>query len=202
MTGLDYYGRRALLGFSAEDLGTIFKAGGEIAQGAMTMKEKADAEAKAKSDEAERVRAAVAADVEAVAAAARAAISKKPDDDEDAKSLVAAADSAAADLSPEGARMRVDAARKASSAAAAAARAKPKDVMAVAMARAWTGALAKISAPRALAPASGTSKPVASDGGRSWWTEKVADAVPVPRWGALGALALLVGGGLALRSRG
>ena len=190
--GLEYLGADDLdyVGF---DYGALFQAAGGLVQGGVNIYEQNQAEGKATKEGASKLDAAIAADRDAANAAAKADVSAqlksktaKADVDAAAKA-VAKADSAGADLSPDGSAARAAAAEKMLATMQKNAKAKPKDGYQAALLKAWTATVDRIHG-NVAADAGGKGKH--DENQESWLQSRVLG--PVPGYGVLvGGFALV-----------
>jgi len=203
MDGLEYLGCDGEIGLDF-GYGTLFKAAGGIAEGAIASKEQDDAKAKLDADEQKSLNTAVAADIAASNAAAQAAVSAKlrsssaSIDAQAAQLASAAQDKAGAGLSSAASDKRAAAADKALNDAVHNAQAAPKDGYKAALVQAWTATANKAHNGSITTMDSGSGKKGGKGGGESFWTRRVIGPLPGAAVVPLGA-GLLGGIGYAVK---
>ena len=207
--GLDYFGVDDEVGL---DYSTLLQGAGGLAQGVMTQVQADQAKDKVSADEAKKLAASIAADVTAVSAAAktdttapkvgRVTGATAVADAQAAKIAMAAADKAAAALSPESQQKRADAADKALADAVAREQKDPKNEFLAAMVTEWTSQANKAHSGSI---SSGDNSDDSSGGGKkgkhgkdksgsggNWFTRPVLG--PIPGGGVLAIGAGVLGG--------
>lgn len=178
--GLDTLGAEDVMGV---DYGSILQAAGGLTTATVSAVEQKKQEDAAKAAESKNVAAVIAADQNAATAMAKADVSaqgKLPSaaiDAQAAQMAMQAQDRAAAVLSADGQKKRVEAAEATLANVVKAAQGKPNDRNAMALVKAWTAVVNKANAGAIAGPAPGMSG-LDMYGGQSWFTRPVMGKVP------------------------